>query len=54
MTDNKAPRKRRSVSKARMYKELDALLNEYGLGNSSTVEELLNALRTAIVKDAIG
>jgi len=54
MTDNKTtPRKRRAVSKARMYKELGILVDEYALTESNTIEELFDIIKEAIVDEAI-
>ncbi len=45
--------KRRSVSKARLIKELKLVVQEYNLGNESKISELFDAIRNAIVDDAI-
>lgn len=57
MTDKKAtPTKRRAVSKARLYKEIVASVeNHFGpIGtNDPTVNELLDAIKDDIVNEAI-
>ena len=55
MTDKKAPTKRRSVSKARLYKEIVASAKDHFEDvNSPTVTELLDAIKDDIVAEAIG
>ncbi len=52
MTDTK-PTKRRAVSKARLYKEIQNAVVEHALTESGTVEELLNELKNDIVEEAL-
>lgn len=53
MTTPKAPIKRRSVSKARLYKELEASTKEHGLVPESTIGELMDAIKDDIVTEAL-
>lgn len=55
MTDNKKTTKRRSVSKARLYKEIVAATERHfgGTDSGPSVEELLDAIKDDIVNEAI-
>ncbi len=53
MTDQK-PTKRRAVSKARLYVEIQNAVVGHALTESATVEELLNELKDDIVTEALG
>lgn len=50
---SKAPKKRRSVSKARLFKELNATINGYGLKETDTIETLMEAIKDDIVTEAL-
>ncbi len=52
MTD-KPKTKRRSVSKARLYKELEAFCSEHGVAHDQPISVVLDELKEAIVADAI-
>ncbi len=49
---DKAPKVRRSISKAKLYVVIKESLVEYGLGGGSQVDELLDALKESIVIEA--
>jgi hypothetical protein len=46
-------RKRRNVSKARLYKELLAFMAEQGIDPSDSIVEVLDNLKEEIVNEAI-
>ncbi len=52
MTD-KTPTKRRSVSKARLYKELEATLEAHDIGPDAPVGKLMDTLKDDIVSEAL-
>lgn len=52
-TDKKKPTARRSVSKARLLKELRLIVVEYDLSNSSLIADLDNAIQDSIVEEAM-
>ena len=53
MTTEKKATKRRSVSKARLYKELEAAIGAHGLDETATVHELMEAIKNDIVTEAL-
>ncbi len=53
MTD-KTPTKRRSVSKARLYKELEATINTHALEYEDNIGKLMETLKDEIVSEALG
>ena len=53
MTDKTKPIKRRSVSKARLYKELEAAVEAHGLTDTSPIGDLLDAIKDDIVTEAL-
>ena len=54
MTDKATPRKRRAVSKARLYKELESAVNTHNIPTDSPIELLMNAIKDDIVDEALG
>jgi ssDNA-specific exonuclease RecJ len=54
MTDKPAkPAKRRSVSKARLYKELEAAVETHQMTTGQTIKELMDAIKDDIVTEAL-
>jgi len=53
MNDKKPATKRRSVSKARLYKELQATLEAKNIGDGDSVEVLMNAIKDDIITEAL-
>ncbi len=53
MTPEPTPKKRRSVSKARLYTELQAEMSAREIGPDQSIAKLLDALRDAIVEEAV-
>jgi hypothetical protein len=53
MTTEKKAVKRRSVSKARLYKELEAAVETHNLGLGATITELMEAIKDDIVTEAL-
>ena len=52
-TDTKAPRKRRSISKANLLKEINKVVAEYDLGETDEIGSLVDAIKNSIVADAM-
>ncbi len=46
--------KRRSISKARLYKELVSTIAHHDLGVDTTVGKLMDVLKDEIVNEAVG
>ena len=53
MGNEKTEPKRRSVSKARLYKEIKASVTVHGLGTDDLITSLLDAIKEDIVDEAL-
>ncbi len=49
-----APKKRRSISKAKLYMAIKNEIDNYGLMSSDPIESLLESLKDDVVREATG